>query len=181
MDVRIEPSWAAHIGEEFDKPYFASLVDFVRREYAGTACYPPGREIFNAFNLCPFDKVKVVIIGQDPYHEPGQAEGLCFSVKEGVVPPPSLVNIFREIASDLGSPMPANGSLRRWACQGVLLLNATLTVRAQRQARQSSLKAYRTEVLLETLRRSVQTVADGSATVISRAATSTCAKMDTVK
>ena len=134
MDVRIEPSWAAHIGEEFDKPYFASLVDFVRREYAGTACYPPGREIFNAFNLCPFDKVKVVIIGQDPYHEPGQAEGLCFSVKEGVVPPPSLVNIFKEIASDLGSPMPANGSLRRWACQGVLLHNATLTVRAHQAA-----------------------------------------------
>ena len=108
------------MGEEFDKPYFASLVDFVRREYSSTVCYPPGHEIFNAFNLCPFDKVKVVIIGQDPYHEPGQAEGLCFSVKEGVMPPPSLVNIFKEIQGDLGRPIPANGSLRRWAEQGVL-------------------------------------------------------------
>ena len=114
--------------------YFASLVDFVRREYSSTVCYPPGHEIFNAFNLCPFDKVKVVIIGQDPYHEPGQAEGLCFSVKEGVMPPPSLVNIFKEIQGDLGRPIPANGSLRRWAEQGVLLLNATLTVRAHQAA-----------------------------------------------
>lgn len=134
MKVKIEPSWAAHIGEEFDKPYFAELVKFVRMEYSATTCYPPGHEIFNAFNLCPFDKVKVVIIGQDPYHEPGQAEGLCFSVKEGVNPPPSLVNIFKEIEDDLGTPMPANGSLRRWAEQGVLLLNATLTVRAHQAA-----------------------------------------------
>lgn len=97
-------------------------------------CYPPGREIFNAFNLCPFDKVKVVIIGQDPYHEPGQAEGLCFSVKDGVMMPPSLINIFKEIKDDLGTDMPRSGSLRRWAEQGVLLLNATLTVRAHQAA-----------------------------------------------
>ncbi|MDD7318577.1 MAG: uracil-DNA glycosylase [Prevotella sp.] len=134
MNVKIDPSWAENVGEEFDKPYFAKLADFVRSEYSSAVCYPPGPEIFNAFNLCPFDKVKVVIIGQDPYHEPGQAEGLCFSVKEGVMPPPSLVNIFREIEGDLGVKMPANGSLRRWARQGVLLLNATLTVRAHQAA-----------------------------------------------
>ena len=130
MNVQIEESWKQHIGTEFEKPYFSQLVDFVRQEYATTACYPPGREIFNAFNLCPFDRVKVVIIGQDPYHEPGQAEGLCFSVKDGVMMPPSLINIFKEINADLGMAMPRSGSLRRWAEQGVLLLNATLTVRA---------------------------------------------------
>ena len=130
MNVQIEESWKQHIGAEFEKPYFSQLVDFVRQEYATTACYPPGREIFNAFNLCPFDRVKVVIIGQDPYHEPGQAEGLCFSVKEGVMMPPSLINIFKEINADLGTAMPRSGSLRRSAEQGVLLLNATLTVRA---------------------------------------------------
>lgn len=130
MNVQIEESWKQHIGAEFEKPYFSQLVDFVRQEYATTACYPPGREIFNAFNLCPFDRVKVVIIGQDPYHEPGQAEGLCFSVKDGVMMPPSLINIFKEINDDLGAVMPRSGSLRRWAEQGVLLLNATLTVRA---------------------------------------------------
>ena len=134
MNVQIEESWKQHVGEEFDKPYFATLVNFVRHEYATTTCYPPGREIFNAFNLCPFDRVKVVIIGQDPYHEPGQAEGLCFSVKDGVMPPPSLVNIFKEIQGDLGKQMPRSGSLRRWAEQGVLLLNATLTVRAHQAA-----------------------------------------------
>ena len=130
MNVQIEESWKQHIGAEFEKPYFSQLVDFVRQEYSTTACYPPGREIFNAFNLCPFDQVKVVIIGQDPYHEPGQAEGLCFSVKDGVMMPPSLINIFKEINADLGTAMPCSGSLRRWAEQGVLLLNATLTVRA---------------------------------------------------
>lgn len=130
MNVKIDPSWHEHIGAEFEKPYFAQLVQFVRQEYASGTCYPPGREIFNAFNLCPFDQVKVVIIGQDPYHEPGQAEGLCFSVKDGVIMPPSLINIFREIQDDLHQPMPTTGSLRRWAMQGVLLLNATLTVRA---------------------------------------------------
>jgi len=130
MNVQIEESWKQHIGAEFEKPYFGQLVNFVRQEYATTTCYPPGREIFNAFNLCPFDRVKVVIIGQDPYHEPGQAEGLCFSVKDGVMMPPSLINIFKEIQDDLGVQMPPSGSLRRWAEQGVLLLNATLTVRA---------------------------------------------------
>ena len=130
MNVQIEPSWKAQLQEEFDKPYFAQLTQAVRQEYLSTTCYPPGREIFNAFNLCPFDKVKVVIIGQDPYHEAGQAEGLCFSVKPGIVMPPSLVNIFKEIEADLGKAMPADGSLVRWARQGVLLLNATLTVRA---------------------------------------------------
>jgi uracil-DNA glycosylase len=130
MNVQIEESWKQHIGAEFEKPYFGQLVNFVRQEYGTTMCYPPGREIFNAFNLCPFDRVKVVIIGQDPYHEPGQAEGLCFSVKDGVMMPPSLINIFKEIQDDLGVQMPPSGSLRRWAEQGVLLLNATLTVRA---------------------------------------------------
>lgn len=130
MQVKIEPSWGKRLQGEFDQPYFAQLTQFVREEYSQGPCYPPGAEIFNAFNLCPFDKVKVVIIGQDPYHGPGQAEGLCFSVKDGVRMPPSLLNIFREIADDTGRPMPQSGSLRRWAEQGVLLLNATLTVRA---------------------------------------------------
>lgn len=130
MNVKIEESWRQHIGEEFDKPYFVELTNFVRAEYANGVCYPPGRLIFNAFNLCPFDKVKVVIIGQDPYHEPGQAHGLSFSVADGVAFPPSLQNIFKEIHDDLGTPMPQSGNLTRWAEQGVLLLNATLTVRA---------------------------------------------------
>ena len=115
---------------EFSKDYFIRLTDFVRKEYHETTVYPPGKLIFNAFNLCPFDKVKVVIIGQDPYHGPGQAHGLCFSVNDGIQPPPSLVNIFKEISSDLGKPIPPSGNLTRWAEQGVLLLNATLTVRA---------------------------------------------------
>ena len=134
MTVKIEESWRRHIGDEFDKPYFAGLTEFVRSEYTSTTCYPPGSLIFNAFNLCPFDKVKVVIIGQDPYHEPGQAHGLSFSVNDGVPFPPSLVNIFKEIQLDLGTPMPASGNLTRWAEQGVLLLNATLTVRARQAA-----------------------------------------------
>lgn len=130
MEVRIDPSWKARLQDEFDKPYFKTLTDFVRAEYSQTAVYPPARYIFNAFDLCPFDKVKVVIIGQDPYHEPGQAHGLCFSVTDGTQFPPSLQNIFKEISSDLGKPMPQSGDLSRWARQGVLLLNATLTVRA---------------------------------------------------
>lgn len=130
MDVRIESSWKARLAEEFEKEYFVRLTAFVRREYSEQTVYPPGRLIFNAFDLCPFDRVKVVIIGQDPYHGPGQAHGLCFSVNDGVPPPPSLVNIFKEIQSDLGQPVPASGNLTRWAEQGVLLLNATLTVRA---------------------------------------------------
>ena len=130
MKVNIDATWAERLQSQFDAPYFQSLTDFVRKEYSQGPCYPPGKEIFNAFNLCPFDRVKVVIIGQDPYHGPGQAEGLCFSVKEGVKMPPSLVNIFREVSDDTGRPFPSDGSLRRWAAQGVLLLNATLTVRA---------------------------------------------------
>ncbi len=130
MDVKIEESWKRRLAPEFEKDYFVKLTDFVRNEYMTTTVYPPGSLIFNSFNLCPFDKVKVVIIGQDPYHGPGQAQGLCFSVNDGIPFPPSLVNIFKEIQSDLGTPMPASGSLVRWAQQGVLLLNATLTVRA---------------------------------------------------
>lgn len=130
MDVKIEESWKKHIGSEFDKSYFINLTNFVRNEYKTCTVYPPGKLIFNAFNLCPFDKVKVVIIGQDPYHEPGQAQGLCFSVNKGIPLPPSLVNIFKEIHNDLGKPIPTDGDLTRWTRQGVLLLNATLTVRA---------------------------------------------------
>lgn len=130
MDVKIEESWRKHIGAEFDKQYFIDLTSFVRQEYVQTMCYPPAKMIFNAFNLCPFDQVKVVIIGQDPYHEPGQAHGLCFSVNDGIQFPPSLVNIFKEIENDCGTPVPQSGNLTRWAEQGVLLLNATLTVRA---------------------------------------------------
>ena len=134
MNVKIDNSWREHISAEFEKPYFSALTDFVRHEYTTTTCYPPGSLIFNAFNLCPFDRVKVVIIGQDPYHEPGQAQGLSFSVPEGVPFPPSLQNIFKEIQLDLGKPMPPTGDLTRWAEQGVLLLNATLTVRAHQAA-----------------------------------------------
>ena len=130
MEVRIDQSWKEHLQAEFDKPYFKTLTDFVKAEYANGPVYPPGKLIFNAFDLCPFDKVKVVIIGQDPYHEPGQAHGLCFSVNDGVPFPPSLRNIFKEISDDLGKPVPESGDLTRWARQGVLLLNATLTVRA---------------------------------------------------
>ena len=130
MNVQIEESWKEALMPEFSKDYFIRLTDFVRKEYHETTVYPPGKLIFNAFNLCPFDNVKVVIIGQDPYHGPGQAHGLCFSVNDGIQPPPSLVNIFKEINSDLGKPIPHNGNLTRWAEQGVLLLNATLTVRA---------------------------------------------------
>ena len=130
MQVRIEESWRSHLQGEFDKPYFATLTQFVRSEYATRQIFPPGRQIFNAFDLCPFDRVKVVIIGQDPYHDDGQANGLCFSVNPGTPFPPSLQNIFKEISDDLGRPMPTDGDLSRWARQGVLLLNATLTVRA---------------------------------------------------
>ena len=130
MNVKINDSWAERLGNEFAQPYFSQLTDFVRHEYATTTCYPPGRLIFNAFNLCPFDSVKVVIIGQDPYHGPGQAMGLSFSVPDGVAMPPSLQNIFKEIQGDLGIGVPQSGNLTRWAEQGVLLLNATLTVRA---------------------------------------------------
>ena len=130
MNVQIEESWKKQLQAEFEKDYFIKLTDFVRNEYASTQIYPPGKLIFNAFNLCPFDKAKVVIIGQDPYHGPGQAHGLCFSVNDGVAFPPSLKNIFKEIQDDWGIPVPESGNLTRWANQGVLLLNATLTVRA---------------------------------------------------
>ncbi len=130
MNVDIHPSWKAVLEPEFEKPYFKELAAFVRQEYSNHTCYPKGKHIFKAFDLCTFDDIKVVILGQDPYHGPGQAHGLCFSVPEGVAMPPSLINIFREIESDLEKPFPASGNLERWAEQGVLLLNATLTVRA---------------------------------------------------
>jgi uracil-DNA glycosylase len=130
MQVKIEPSWNNVLKEEFDKPYFLQLVSFIKEEYQKEVVYPPGKDIFNAFNFCSFTETRVVILGQDPYHGAGQAHGLCFSVNDGIKPPPSLVNIFKEIRNDLGQPMPANGNLTRWARQGVLLLNATLTVRA---------------------------------------------------
>jgi len=130
MEVKIAPEWKVYLKQEFDKPYFNALAAFVKEEYQTQTVYPPGKEIFNAFNYCDFEDVRVVIIGQDPYHGPGQANGLCFSVRENVKMPPSLVNIFKEIRQDLGKPIPPNGDLSRWAKQGVLLLNATLTVRA---------------------------------------------------
>jgi uracil-DNA glycosylase len=130
MDVKIEESWKKQLQEEFEKPYFKQLTEFVKSEYASQTIYPPARLIFNAFDQCPFENVKVVILGQDPYHGPGQAHGLCFSVNDGVDFPPSLQNIFKEIQSDTGAPIPSSGNLERWARQGVLLLNATLTVRA---------------------------------------------------
>jgi uracil-DNA glycosylase len=130
MDVQIEASWKEQLAEEFEKQYFSELVKFVKQEYSSKTIYPPARLIFNAFNRCPFDNVKAVIIGQDPYHGPGQAHGLCFSVLKNVAFPPSLVNIFKEIHDDIKTPLPKNGDLERWADQGVLLLNAILTVRA---------------------------------------------------
>lgn len=130
MQVKIEKSWQEVLQTEFDKPYFENLVGFVKQEYASRTIFPPAGQIFNAFNTCPFNNVKVVILGQDPYHGPGQAHGLCFSVNDGIQFPPSLQNIFKEITADLGIPAPKTGNLTRWAEQGVLLLNATLTVRA---------------------------------------------------
>lgn len=130
MRIRIEESWNKALSEEFDKPYFKDLTAFVREEYTSYKVFPPAKLIFNAFDSCPFNQVKVVIIGQDPYHGYGQAHGLCFSVGEEVKMPPSLINIYKELKTDLGVPLPETGSLVRWARQGVLLLNATLTVRA---------------------------------------------------
>lgn len=132
MDVRIDDSWKTVLQPEFDKPYFELLTSFVRHEYQTKQCFPPARLIFNAFDSCPFDKVRVVIIGQDPYHDVGQAHGLCFSVNEGVEIPPSLANIYKELNRDLGKPIPSSGNLQSWTQQGVLLLNATLTVEAHR-------------------------------------------------
>jgi len=131
MDVKIAPSWKQQLGEEFSKPYFQHLTEFVKSEYKTQTVYPPGKEIFRAFDVCGFDDVKVVILGQDPYHGPKQANGLAFSVHDGVRMPPSLVNIFKEIQNELGKELPPTGNLERWAEQGVLLLNATLTVQAR--------------------------------------------------
>lgn len=134
MDVRIEESWKKHLAPEFEKPYFTQLTDFVRHAYQTSTVYPAAKNIFNAFEHTPFDKVKVVIIGQDPYHGPNQAHGLSFSVPDGQKIPPSLVNIYKEIETETGKKMPASGNLTRWADQGVLLLNATLTVEAGKAA-----------------------------------------------
>jgi uracil-DNA glycosylase len=130
MNVSIAESWQFRLQTEFDKPYFRQLAEFLRQEYSSQRVYPPGRLIFNAFDKCSFDDTRVVILGQDPYHGEGQANGLAFSVAEGITKPPSLVNIFKEIQDDLGKPVPKSGNLERWASQGVMLLNATLTVRA---------------------------------------------------
>lgn len=130
MDVKIAATWKQRLTDEFDKDYFRQLIDFVKNQYQTATVYPPGKEIFRTFDCCEFDQVNVVIIGQDPYHGPQQANGLCFSVRDGIRMPPSLVNIFKEINQDLGIPLPPSGDLERWARQGVLLLNATLTVRA---------------------------------------------------
>ena len=130
MNVRISPSWNALLSSEFEKPYFQALTSFVKKEYSEYICYPKGKEIFAAFDKCPVENLKVVLLGQDPYHGEGQANGLSFSVRDGIAHPPSLVNIFREIQEDLKLPYPESGNLSRWAEQGVLLLNATLTVRA---------------------------------------------------
>jgi uracil-DNA glycosylase len=130
MEVNINESWKHKLSQEFNKPYFVQLTNFVKEEYKSQQIYPPIQDIFNAFEYCSFENTKVVIIGQDPYHGAGQANGLCFSVRPGVAMPPSLVNIFKEIKDDLGKEIPPNGDLQRWAQQGVLLLNATLTVRA---------------------------------------------------
>ena len=132
MNVRIHESWRQVLQPEFDKPYFELLTDFVRHAYATRQCFPPAGQIVRAFDLCPFDKVRIVIIGQDPYHDVNQAHGLCFSVQDGVPAPPSLVNIYKELNRDLGKPIPISGNLTHWAEQGVLLLNATLTVEAHR-------------------------------------------------
>lgn len=129
MDVKIEDSWKQRLQTEFMQPYFEELVAFIKQEYSTQRVYPPGKLIFNAFDQCPFDQTKVVILGQDPYHGRGQAHGLSFSVNDGIASPPSLINIFKEIQDDLGKPFPRSGNLERWAKQGVLLLNATLTVR----------------------------------------------------
>ncbi len=132
MNVRIDQSWKNELADIFESPGFRQTAEFARAQYATREVYPPAAKIFAAFDACPFDKVKVVILGQDPYHGPGQANGLCFSVNPGVRMPPSLVNIFKEVSADTGAPMPADGDLSRWARQGVLLLNATLTVEANR-------------------------------------------------
>ena len=150
----MEASWQQELKEEFDKPYFKSLTDFVTQEYSTNTCFPPEEEIFSAFDHCPFNNVKVVIIGQDPYHGEGQANGLCFSVQNGIAHPPSLKNIFKEIETDLGIQTPVSGNLDRWSAQGILLLNATLTVRAH-EAGSHQKKGWEqfTDVVIDTLSR----------------------------
>lgn len=138
MNVRIEESWRKILSEQWDKPYFEELTDFVRQQYATTTVYPSASKIFAAFDACPFNQVKVVILGQDPYHGPGQANGLCFSVNPGVPYPPSLINIFKEVETDTGAKAPVNGDLSRWAKQGVFLLNSVLTVEQGRAASHAS-------------------------------------------
>jgi uracil-DNA glycosylase len=130
MEIKIEDSWGTQLADEFAKEYFLQLIQFVKSEYKSHIVFPPGRQIFNAFDNCPFEKTKVVIIGQDPYHGPAQAHGLCFSVADGIPKPPSLLNIFKELKLDIGKEIPINGNLINWAQQGILMLNATLTVRA---------------------------------------------------
>lgn len=152
MQLKIEESWNVRLKAEFEKPYFKDLAEFVKSEYQSHTCYPPENSIFSAFSHAPFEDVKVVIIGQDPYHGPGQANGLSFSVNDGVLKPPSLQNIFREIQQDLGIPIPESGNLERWAAQGVFLLNATLTVRAH-QAGSHQNKGWElfTDAVIETI------------------------------
>ena len=152
MDVKIALSWKKYLQNEFSKPYFNALVDFVKTEYRTQRVYPRGREIFRAFEYCSFNDLKVVILGQDPYHGDNQANGLCFSVRDGIPKPPSLVNIFKEVHNDLGNPIPESGDLERWAKQGVLLLNATLTVRA-RQAGSHQNKGWEqfTDAVIQTI------------------------------
>lgn len=152
MNVKIDPSWGSALDAEFQQPYFQQLTDFVRAEYAAGVCYPPGGLIFNAFNTTPIDRVRVVILGQDPYHGPGQAHGLCFSVQDGVPFPPSLKNIFQEVHDETGAPIPATGNLTRWAEQGVFLLNTCLSVR-QHQAFSHSGKGWEqfTDVVIRTI------------------------------
>ncbi len=154
MEVKIEASWKEHLKAEFEQAYFVELVNFIKAEYSQQTIYPPARQIFAAFDACPFEQVKVVLLGQDPYHGAGQAHGLCFSVNDGVMKPPSLVNIFKELQSDVGKTVPASGNLSHWAEQGVLLLNATLTVRAD-QAGSHQKKGWETftDAVIRTLAR----------------------------
>lgn len=158
MNVNIHPSWKTHLKEEFSKPYFSNLTGFVKQEYVSYKCFPPGKEIFAAFDHCTFDALKVVIIGQDPYHGVGQANGLCFSVHDGVKHPPSLINIFKEIEADLSIKYPESGNLERWADQGVLLLNATLTVRAH-EAGSHQKKGW--EIFTDSLIKTISSKKDG--------------------
>ena len=160
MNVRIHPSWKSELKTEFDKDYFKELIEFVKEEYSEHKCFPPGAEIFSAFDHSVFEDTRVVILGQDPYHGNGQANGLCFSVKDGIAFPPSLNNIFKEIENDLGKPIPETGNLERWAEQGVLLLNATLTVRAH-QAGSHQKKGW--ETFTDTV---IKTISDNKENVV---------------